>query len=95
MNNKERDINILERIIRYCSEISLTHERFGNSFIQFNEDFIYRNAIAMCILQIGELSNQLSDQLKESFNEIPWHAIKGLRNFVAHQYGMLIKNYYG
>lgn len=71
MNSKLRNIDILEHIIRYCDEISLTHDRFGYSQKLFTEDFVYRNAIAMCILQIGELSNQLSGDFKETFNEVP------------------------
>lgn len=87
MSNSRRNIDILEHIISYCNEISLTHERFGNSFNLFNQDFIYRNAISMCILQIGELSKCLSEDFKERYSRVPWHSIKGLRNFVAHQYG--------
>lgn len=87
MNNSERNIDVLEHIMKYCNEISLTHERFGNSVGLFHKDFIYRNAISMCILQIGELSKHLSEDFKETYNEVPWHGIKGLRNFVAHQYG--------
>ena len=40
----------------------------------------------MCIIQIGELVNRLSDECIEEYNRIPWHAIRGMRNLHAHDY---------
>ncbi|WP_018305464.1 HepT-like ribonuclease domain-containing protein [Desulfitobacterium hafniense] len=86
MSNRERNIDILERITGYCLEVKNTQSYFGNSFEVFSTNSIYRNAISLCLLQIGELSNHLSEEFKERYNEIPWRNIKGLRNIVAHQY---------
>lgn len=38
-------------------------------------------------MQIGELTNKLSDEFKAAHSEIPWRAIRGMRNIVAHEYG--------
>ena len=46
----------------------------------------HRNAVAMCLMQIGELAGNLSDEFKDSHKEIPWRAIRGMRNVVAHEY---------
>ena len=43
----------------------------------------------MCILQIGELVGRLSDEFKEANTSIPWHKIRGMRNYVAHEYGSI------
>ena len=40
----------------------------------------------MCIIQIGELVSRLSDDFLEVYNEIPWHAIKAMRNLHTHDY---------
>lgn len=40
----------------------------------------------MCITQLGELVNRLSDEAKESSQNIPWRAIKRMRNLHAHDY---------
>lgn len=40
----------------------------------------------MCIIQIGELANRLSDDMKENSKNIPWRAIRGMRNLHAHDY---------
>lgn len=34
----------------------------------------------MCIIQIGELANRLSDETKESSKNIPWRAIRGMKS---------------
>lgn len=89
MNNKKRNIDILKRIVKYCDEIFETQKHFGNSYDIFEKNFIYRNAISMCILQIGELSGYLSENFKDTYNEVPWKNIRGMRNFMAHRYGNL------
>lgn len=76
-------------MIGYCKEIFDTQEYFGNSQEYLNSNFIYKNAISMSILQIGELSGHLSKGFTEKHNTIPWRNIKGIRNFMAHEYGNL------
>lgn len=87
MNSNERNIDILGHIIKYCDEISDTQEYFGNSFEIFKTNTIYRNTVAMCIFQIGELSGHLTDIFKEAYSGVPWRNIKGMRNIMAHKYG--------
>lgn len=91
MNNK-RDIEILKKIIKYCEEIFQTQKYFGNNYDIFENNFIYQNAISMSILQIGELSNHLSNNFRETYHIIPWRNIIGIRNFMAHEYGNLDTN---
>jgi len=87
MDSNERNADILEHIIKYCNEIFSTQEYFRNSFEIFNTNSIYRNAVALCILQIGELSGHLTDGFKETYSGVPWRNIKGMRNIMAHKYG--------
>lgn len=54
MSESERDLNILERIVRYCDQIDETIQRFGNDGQVFISDTVYQNAVALCLLQIGE-----------------------------------------
>ena len=83
----DRDANILEHIVSYCEQIELTVERFGDSYDTFQADAIYRNAAALCILQIGELVGKLTEDFRNSHDAIPWRKIKAMRNIVAHSYG--------
>ena len=65
MKPLDRNIGALEHIVVYCQQIEQTVERFGNSAETFQNDPIYRNAAALCILQIGELVGKLTDEFRE------------------------------
>ena len=87
------DIQRLGHILDYCLEIQKTIERYGNDFAVFDSDPDYQRSVAFCILQIGELSGGLSEEFRKSTNQqMPWAAIKGMRNLVAHGYGTMSRN---
>ena len=83
----ERDANILTHMLAYCDDIFDAVRRFGDSFEAFRSDKAYRNACAMCILQIGELAGHLSVGFRAGHSQMPWSEIKAMRNIVAHAYG--------
>ena len=87
MKPLDRNASILEHIISYCDQIQQTVERFGDDYALFESDPIYRNAAALCILQIGELVGKLTDDFREQHPAVPWRQIKAMRNIVAHSYG--------
>lgn len=87
MRPLDRNISILEHIIKYCDQIEETIQRFGRDYDVYFNDPIYRNATAMCVLQIGELSGKLTDDFRSAHPGAPWRQIKGIRNIVAHNYG--------
>lgn len=71
----------------YCEDVASFIERFGADFDTFTTDRAYFNAVSMCILQIGELANGLSDEFREETrDEMPWTMIRGMRNWLAHSY---------
>ena len=80
--------DLLRHIIGYCNQIEEANKQFGNSYDLFCSNSVYRNAVAMCVLQIGELSNHLTEDFRQATaDDIPWKQIRGLRNVVAHEYG--------
>ena len=86
-----KNTSALKHIINYCNEIEQTIKRFGNEYQIFSEDKAFQYTVALCVLQIGELTTHLSEEFKDSYNEIPWNQIKALRNLVAHNYGKIDK----
>ena len=88
---ENRNIIILKKILRYCEEVEQTNEMFANDREKFfaEDGFIYRNAVCMPILQIGELVGNLSEEFRSTYNQIPWKQIKGMRNIFAHKYGTM------
>ena len=92
----ERDIAVLRKILRYCCEVDEAVERFGKNFEIFENDAVFRNAVSMPIMQIGELTKQLSDEFTATDSNVPWHSIRGMRNWFAHNYhGMDIEAIWG
>ncbi|MBQ3463024.1 MAG: hypothetical protein IJH36_07925, partial [Clostridia bacterium] len=71
-----RDALILQKIIEYSDEIQATIDRFSLDRDKFAGDFVVKNAVAMCILQIGELTANLTDEFKAANSDIPWREIK-------------------
>lgn len=90
MNN--RDYRIIIKIIKYCNEIDRTHDFFQHDSDLFREPdngFVYRNAITMPILQIGELAKGLTEDFCKKYNKIPWREVMGMRDIFAHHYGII------
>lgn len=85
--NPDRDINRIEKILDYCNQIDEANTAFNMSYDEFKVNSIYRNAVCLCLMQIGELTKNLSEEFKDNNPDIPWDKIKGMRNVVAHQYG--------
>lgn len=74
----------------YCEDVSGFIQRFGKDYQIFINDRAYFNSVCMCILQIGELANGLSDEFREETKEqIPWVMIRGMRNMLAHAYATM------
>lgn len=83
LSDKER----LHHIATHCDDIAAFIKRFGDDYETFSNDRAYMNAVAMCILQIGELANGLSEEYRrETAGQIPWSMIRGMRNWLAHAY---------
>ena len=85
MNNS--DLQRVMHICRYCDDIAAFIDRFGKDFEIFTTDRAFSNAVSMAVLQIGELSNGLSEEFREETKaEMPWGMIRGMRNWIAHAY---------
>ena len=87
----DRDRVIIEKILGYCNEVKQTHGFFKDDKETFNseEGFVYRNSITMPIMQIGELTKNLSEEFRSEYSEIPWKSIAGMRDVFAHHYGSI------
>ena len=83
---RDKDLIILMKIIQYADEISGTISRFELDLDKFKNDYVAKNAIAMCVLQIGELVNNLSDEFRNEHSKMLWREIVSLRNRAAHAY---------
>ena len=84
----ERDPVHIETVLELIGHIrrrleDATRERF----VQDRDEV---DLTAYRLAAIGEATNRLSPALKERHPEIPWSAIYGMRNIVAHDYGSIV-----
>ena len=85
MTSKDRDVIL--HIIMHCDRVNEDIERFGNTLEAFENDRTFADSVSMNILQIGELSHNLSQEFRESTKqEIPWRKVYDMRNHFAHGY---------
>ncbi|HQV78002.1 MAG TPA: DUF86 domain-containing protein [Chitinophagales bacterium] len=70
----------IEKVFYFTNEFNTAEEYFKN-----RKQETYLASLAL-ITNIGEQSNKLSDDFKFKINSINWKQIKGLRNFLVHNY---------
>ncbi|MBR1383744.1 MAG: DUF86 domain-containing protein [Ruminococcus sp.] len=81
---------LLQHMLVYIEQIEEANKMFNADKEALKNNSVYRNAVALCVLQIGELSNLLTEDFKEiTKSEIPWKAVRGMRNILAHHYGKI------
>lgn len=84
---------LLLHMLDYADQIEEANKMFDASVETLSSNSVYRNAVAMCVLQIGELAGKLTEDFRDATNsEIPWRSVRGLRNVVAHTYGKVDSN---
>lgn len=85
----EPDKLVLAQMLDYCQKIEHRIAEFNITEDSFIENSAHFDMLLMPVFQIGELVNALSDEFIESDRDIPWHAIRGFRNIIGHDYGVV------
>jgi len=80
-----KDLFRLEHILDSISKIEYL-ARMLHSQNNFEEKWIEQDAIIRNIEIIGEASVNISDELKQKYTDVAWKEMRGMRNFVTHQY---------
>lgn len=83
---REKDKEIIEKILKYCTQIEKIIDEFKEKNIKYIENTIFQLSTDMCIFQIGELSIHVSDNFKIEHTDVPWAEMRGMRNIHAHEY---------
>ncbi|MCI9586017.1 MAG: DUF86 domain-containing protein [Bacilli bacterium] len=79
-----KDKITIQKIITYISDVLEYINEMG--YEDFFNDKKTLSACAFNISQIGELVNDISDETKNIYPDIPWKSIKGMRNKIVHDY---------
>lgn len=67
----------IDRIIRYTS---------GKSYEDLVPDDMMYYAVVKNIEIIGEAANMLTHSFQQSHPDTPWKMVKGMRNYIVHEY---------
>ena len=80
IRDKERLQHIsaaIDRILRYTSE---------KTYDDIEADDMMYYAVMKNIEIIGEAANKLTQDFKQLHPETPWKMVKGMRNYIVHEY---------
>ena len=80
------DIKSLNLIIKYCDDVASDIARFGDDIEDLMNDESYQRSTAKSIELIGERAKRLSYDVTSRINDVNWHEICKMRDFMAHQY---------
>ena len=86
MDNIKDDRYYLNRIITDISFILAHTDRIA-SIEAFESDEVLLDSVMFRLIQISENSDRLTSEFKEEHADIPWHAMRGMRNRIVHDYG--------
>jgi uncharacterized protein with HEPN domain len=56
------------------------------SFDDFEENSLVTDAVVRNIEIIGEASKNIPTRIQQSFTDIPWQKLRGIRNRIVHDY---------
>lgn len=87
MDNVKNDKYYLEKIISDLRFI-IEHTK-GKTKDEIENNDLLVDSIMFRIIQIAENNSRLSEEFKKKYSEIPWVAIKGMRNKIVHDYGVV------
>lgn len=86
MQQTERDNEQLGIILRYCERLDEARNHFGDSYDVFLSSIPYQDSCSLCLIQVGEAVNRLSNEFRERHPYIDWRAIYGMRCHLVHGY---------
>lgn len=81
----ESDLFRLEHI-QDCIEKILILVESCQTFEVFNSKWIEQDAMIRNFEIIGEASNHISDETKIKYDSVKWYKMRGIRNFMSHEY---------
>ncbi len=86
-NDSHRDFVVTTKILKEIQDIKSFTE--GLSSEEYLEDLKTQKAVAMTLINIGELCGAYSEAFLEEYQSISWRQIRALRNIAAHKYEII------
>ena len=74
----EECLYVINHIFEYTQNVKNMEDMKHNNMLY--------DAVQMKFIVLGESATKLSDEIRAALTNVDWRAIKGFRNFVAHDY---------
>lgn len=85
MDNIKNDAYYIKKILKDIE--FLIDNTKGITLEELEANEVLCDSVLFRLIQISENSTKLTAEFKEKHNDIPWQAIKGMRNRIVHEYG--------
>lgn len=85
MDNKKNDAYYVNKMLKDLKFVA--ENTVGITLEELEDNEILCDSVLFRLIQISENSVKLTQELKAAHADIPWHAIKGMRNRIVHEYG--------
>jgi uncharacterized protein with HEPN domain len=82
----ERDRLVVQDILEFCEQAARLVSRGRDAY---DSDEMLRLAAEALTHRIGEAAGRLSESYQLDHTDLPWRAIRGMRNVIAHDYGRI------
>ena len=87
MDNKKDDAYYLEKIVNDLK--FLIEHTSGRTKGEIENDEVLCDSIMFRLIQISENSDKLTLAFKNANANLPWREIRGMRNRIVHDYGVV------
>ncbi len=87
MDNRKDDTYYLGKILTDLE--FLIRQTSGKTKEEIRNNEILVDSIMFRLIQISENSDKLTPNFKETNTNLPWREIKGMRNRIVHDYGVV------
>lgn len=85
MDNIKNDPYYIKKMLK---DIKFVIEKTnGITLDELEANEVLCDSVLFRLIQISENSIKLTAEFKTTHNDIPWQAIKGMRNKIVHEYG--------
>lgn len=80
----KNDVYFLRHMLDYATKLHELAERTSRE--QYDADETVQAACRYWLQVIGEAARNVSSDLEDSYSDIPWRAMVGMRNRIVHDY---------
>jgi uncharacterized protein with HEPN domain len=85
MDNIKNDSYYVQKIIKDAAFV--VEKTAGLTVEELKTDEVLCDSVMFRLIQIAENSARLTEEYKMQNRDIPWNAIRGMRNRIVHDYG--------